>query len=40
MSNRCELVSKDMVGYLIDKGAQKYQDNHIAATADWLILGL
>ena len=40
MSNRREPVTKDMVGYLIDKGTQRYQDNRIAVTADWLILGL
>ena len=40
MSNRREPVTKDMVGYLIDKGTQRYQDNRITVTADWLILGL
>ena len=38
--NRREPVTKDMVDYLIDKGASKYSDNHVAATADWLIIGL
>ena len=40
MSNRREPVTKDMVVYLIDKGATKYSNNHVAVTADWLILGL
>ena len=40
MPNRREPVTKDMVNYLIDKGASKHSDNHVAATADWLILGL
>ena len=40
MLNRREPVTKDMADYLIDKGASKYSDNHVAATADWLILGL
>ena len=40
MPNRLQPVTKDIVGYLIDKGATKDSDNHYAATADWLILGL
>ena len=40
MPNRLEPVTKDIVGYLIDKGATKYYDNHYAATVDWSILGL
>ena len=40
MPNRREPVTKDMVDYLIDKGASKYSDNHVAATSDWFILGL
>ena len=40
MPNRRETVTKDMVGYLFDKGNQRHQDTKIAATVDWLILGL
>ena len=40
MPNRREPVTKYKVGYLIDKGASKHSDNYVAATADWLILGL
>ena len=40
MHNRREPTTKDLVGYLIGKGASKYSDNHVVVTADWLILGL
>ena len=40
MPNRRAPFTKDMVGYLIDKGTTKYSDNHVVATADQLILGL